>query len=67
MGVCVMAAFPIVRATGNELLDLFQRTVVDFLKERLVTFTRGKAGLVPPPSGSGTTKFLREDGTWAVP
>lgn len=31
-------------------------------------FTRSKAGVVPQaPSGTGTTKFLREDGTWAVP
>lgn len=32
------------------------------------TFSRLKNGLVPQaPSGTGTTKYLREDGTWAVP
>lgn len=32
------------------------------------TFSRIKNGLVPQaPSGTGTTKYLREDGTWAVP
>lgn len=31
-------------------------------------FTRNKAGVVPQaPSGTGTTKYLREDGTWAEP
>lgn len=30
--------------------------------------SRGTAGLCPAlPSGSGTTKYLREDGTWIVP
>ena len=30
--------------------------------------TKAKAGLVPsPPITAGTTKYLREDGTWAVP
>jgi hypothetical protein len=63
-----MSSIPIVRKTGNEMMDLFQRTIIDFLKEALVIFSRGKQGLVPPaPSGNGTTKFLREDGTWAVP
>jgi hypothetical protein len=58
---------PIVRTTGNELMDLFQRSVVEFFKEISAIFTRGKPGLVPPSGGSGTTRFLREDGTWAVP
>lgn len=32
------------------------------------TFARGTAGLVPAaPSGSGTTKYLREDGSWVQP
>ena len=31
-------------------------------------FSRTKSGVVPQaPSGTGTTKYLREDGTWAVP
>lgn len=31
-------------------------------------FSRNKSGLVPKaPSGTGTSKYLREDGTWAVP
>ena len=67
MALRVIMAFPIVRKTGNEMMDLFQRTLIDFLKESLVIFTRGKPGLVPPPSGDGTTRFLREDGTWQVP
>lgn len=30
--------------------------------------TEAKAGLVPsPPTTAGTTRYLREDGTWAVP
>ncbi len=63
-----MPSFPIVRKTGNELLDLFQRTLVDFLKETLVVFTRGKAGLVPPSGGSdGRIRFLCEDGEWREP
>ena len=33
-----------------------------------VTFTRTTAGLTPASGGTtGTTKYLREDGTWAVP
>lgn len=67
MDLCVMPAFPIVRKTGIELVDLFQRTLIDFLKESLVIFGRTKAGLVPPPEGNGTTRFLCEDGTWQVP
>lgn len=30
-------------------------------------FTRSTAGLVPAPGGSGTTRYLREDGSWTVP
>lgn len=31
-------------------------------------FSRNKSGVVPQaPSGIGTSKYLREDGTWAVP
>lgn len=33
----------------------------------LPTFTTDVAGLVPARSGTTTTKFLREDGTWVVP
>lgn len=47
-------------------LDVFQRTVTNALKQ-LITFTRDKKGLVPPPGGSGSTRFLCEDGTWRVP
>jgi hypothetical protein len=33
-----------------------------------VVFTRSANGLAPAaPAGTGTTKYLREDGTWAVP
>lgn len=60
-------AFPIARPTGNVLLDTFQRTLIDFLKEMLVKFTRGKPGLVPPPSGNESLRFLCEDGEWRVP
>jgi hypothetical protein len=30
-------------------------------------FTRSEKGLVPPPGGSGTDRYLREDGTWSEP
>lgn len=30
-------------------------------------FTRSITGLVPAPGGSGTDRFLREDGNWAIP
>ena len=33
----------------------------------LPTFTRSVKGLVPNPGGTGATRFLREDGSWAVP
>ena len=33
----------------------------------LDTFTSTLKGLVPSPGAAGSTKFLREDGTWAVP
>lgn len=33
----------------------------------LPTFSTASTGLVPARSGSTTTKFLREDGTWVVP
>lgn len=33
-----------------------------------IHFGRDYPGVVPQaPSGAGTTKYLREDGTWAVP
>ena len=33
-----------------------------------VVFTRSANGLVPAaPTGTGTTKYLREDGTWVIP
>lgn len=38
------------------------------LTSALPTFTRSAKGLVPAaPAGTGTTNFLREDGTFAVP
>lgn len=30
-------------------------------------FNRSTKGLVPQPGGSGTTRYLREDGSWATP
>lgn len=33
----------------------------------LITFDRSNVGFVPAPGGSGTTRFLREDGSWSVP
>lgn len=30
-------------------------------------FSRNAAGLVPAPGGSSSTRFLREDGSWATP
>lgn len=32
-----------------------------------VVFTRSDNGLVPAPGGSGTTRYLREDGSWVDP
>lgn len=34
---------------------------------RLNTFNRRTQGLVPAPGGSGTTRYLREDGSWFTP
>ena len=34
---------------------------------RLNRFTRERDGLVPAPGGSGTTRYLREDGSWFTP
>ncbi|MFN9115140.1 MAG: tail fiber domain-containing protein, partial [Bacteroidota bacterium] len=31
------------------------------------TFTRTYDGLVPQPGGSGTARYLREDGSWVTP
>lgn len=36
-------------------------------KKTVPDTARGTAGLVTLPTGSTTTKFLREDGTWAAP
>lgn len=33
----------------------------------LNSFTRTVSGLVPSPGGSGTTRYLREDGSWVDP
>lgn len=30
-------------------------------------FSRSRDGIVPAPGGSGTTRYLREDGTWVAP
>lgn len=30
-------------------------------------FSRARDGAVPAPGGSGTTRYLREDGTWVAP
>lgn len=49
-------------STGNvEDLTPAQATAM------LDTFTPSLKGLVPAPTGSGSTKFLREDGSWQVP
>lgn len=45
-------------------VDTFQRTVVAAFKQ---LFSRNKAGLVPPPGGSGSRRFLCEDGEWREP
>lgn len=60
-----------------ELLDIGDGIVtlaedVNDINARLVNFSKSgsgaKAGLVPAPSTTaGTTKYLREDGTWQVP
>ena len=47
--------------------DLFQKDLLERLKDVLRAFTRNKPGLVPAPGGSTTTRFLCEDGTWKVP
>lgn len=58
----------IARPVGDVLVDTFQRTVVAKLKEIVSkVFTRTQKGMVPPPGGSGSTRFLCEDGEWRVP
>ena len=48
----------------GETLNATDTTYSDFIKSG----SGAKSGLVPAPSTTaGTTKYLREDGTWAVP
>lgn len=50
--------------TSAETIALTDTTYSTFVKSG----TRAKAGLVPAPSTTaGTTKYLREDGTWTAP
>lgn len=43
------------------------RTLVKSDISDLATFTYTVAGLVPAPTGSGTSRYLREDGSWGTP
>lgn len=50
--------------SGNITINATDTTYNNFVKSG----SRAKAGLVPAPSTTaGTTKYLREDGTWQVP
>lgn len=42
------------------------KTIDDYSRVAFNLFTTTQAGTVPP-SGGGTTNFLRADGTWAAP
>lgn len=55
-----------------DVIDSTFEPYVESVNERLQNFVKSgseaKAGLVPAPSTTaGTTKYLREDGTWQVP
>jgi hypothetical protein len=43
------------------------RTLVKSDMTDLAVFTYTVAGLVPAPTGSGTSRYLREDGSWGTP
>ena len=43
------------------------RTLIKSDISDLATFTYAVAGLVPAPTGSGTSRYLREDGSWGTP
>ncbi len=58
----------IARPTGESRIDLFQRDVVELLKQIVINvFTAAVDGLVPAPVTVTGTKFLCDDGTWKVP
>lgn len=55
-----------------DITDDTYEPYVESVDERLQNFVKSgsgaKSGLVPaPPTTAGTTKYLREDGTWQVP
>lgn len=55
-------------AAGYASLDSGSRVPVANLPVMVGSGSTHAAGLVPdPPSSSGTTKYLREDGSWSVP
>lgn len=62
--------YPMIR--HSDITDDTYEPYVESVNERLQNFIKSgsnaKAGLVPAPSTTaGTTKYLREDGTWQVP
>ena len=58
-------------ASGNStsFIDTISQTdgKISATKKTIPSAARNVAGLVTLPSGTGTTKYLREDGTWYVP
>ena len=55
-----------------DITDTTFEPYIESVDERLQNFVKSgngaKSGLVPaPPTTAGTTKYLREDGTWTIP
>jgi hypothetical protein len=55
--------------TGNGSISATPvwRTLIKSDISDLANFTYTVAGLVPAPTGSGTSRYLREDGSWGTP
>jgi hypothetical protein len=51
----------------SRALRQLEDRVRDFIGHWHDVFTRALDGFVPAPGGTGTTRFLREDGTWVAP
>ena len=62
---------PTASGTAVDFIDSITQNAngeITATKKTVRTISRSTSGLCPaPPSGSGTTKFLREDGSWSVP
>lgn len=67
-GSIIAASLKITGGTSSQFL-MANGTVTSSTQATalLDTFTSTLKGLVPAPGSAGSTKFLREDGTWVVP